>query len=68
MSSGITSWVMIFDATIKNILNEKLTDLEKNFEADVLFYYGEIHPDLLRPFRVLIEDLIKVATEKQHNF
>jgi ATP-dependent protease ClpP protease subunit len=58
---------MIFDATIKNILNEKLTDLEKNFEADVLFYYGEIHPDLLRPFRDLIEDLIKVATEKEQS-
>lgn len=58
---------MIFDATIKNILNEKLTDLEKNFKADVLFYYGEIHPDLLRPFRDLIEDLIKVATEKEQS-
>ena len=52
---------MIFDATIKSILNEKLAELEKNFEADVVFYYGEIHPSLIRPFRDLIEDLIKEA-------
>ena len=56
---------MIFDATIKSILNEKLAELEKNFEADVVFYYGEIHPSLIRPFRDLIEDLIKEANEEQ---
>ena len=50
---------MIFDATIKNILNEKLAELEKNFRADAVFYYGEIQPSLIRPFRDLIEDLIK---------
>ena len=50
---------MIFDATIKNILNEKLAELEKNFRADAVFYCGEIRPSLIRPFRDLIEDLIK---------
>ena len=54
---------MIFDATIKNILNEKLNELEKNFKADVVFYYGEIHPSLIRPFRDLVEDLIKDTTK-----
>jgi ATP-dependent protease ClpP protease subunit len=58
---------MIFDATIKNILNEKLAELEKNFGADVVFYYGEIHPSLIRPFRDLIEDLIK-DTNKAEKF
>jgi hypothetical protein len=57
--------MMIFDATIKNILNEKLAELEKNFRADVVFYYGEIHPSLIRPFRDLIEDLIKDTTKKE---
>src|SRR3972149_6656437 len=57
---------MIFDATIKNILNEKLAELEKNFGADAVFYYGEIHPSLIRPFRDLIEDLIKGTTKEKH--
>ena len=56
---------MIFDATIKNILNEKLAELEKNFGADAVFYYGEIHPSLIRPFRDLIEDLIKGTTKEK---
>ena len=56
--------MMIFDATIKNILNEKLSALEKKFEADMVFYYGEIDPDLLRPFRDLIEDLKNEAIKK----
>lgn len=56
---------MIFDATIKNILNEKLAELEKHFGADVVFYYGEIHPSLIRPFRDLIEDLIKDTTKAE---
>jgi len=57
---------MIFDATIKNILNEKLAELEKNFRADAVFYYGEIHPSLIRPFRDLIEDLIKGTTKEKN--
>lgn len=50
---------MIFDATIKNLLNEKLAALEKKFEADMVFYLGEIHPFIIRPFRDVIEDLKK---------
>lgn len=48
---------MIFDATIKDLLNKKLSQLETKFKSDVTFYYGEIHPGLLRAFRDLIEDL-----------
>lgn len=55
----VTPTRMIFDATIKSLLNDKLGKLETTFDADVVFYYGEIHPSLLRPFRDLIEDLKK---------
>lgn len=50
---------MIFDATIKNLLNESLDKLERQFDADVIFFYGEIQYGLLRPFRDLVEDLKK---------
>jgi hypothetical protein len=48
---------MIFDATIKELLNKKLSQLENKFKGDVIFYLGEIQPGLLRIFRDLIEDL-----------
>lgn len=50
---------MIFDETIKSILNEKLAQLEQKFEADVVFYFGEIHPAMLRVFRDRMEELKK---------
>ncbi len=50
---------MIFDATIKELLNKKLCQLEKRLQGDVIFYLGEIQPGLLRLFRDLIEDLKK---------
>lgn len=55
---------MIFDATIKSLLNDKLKKLEKHFDADVVFFYGEIHLGLIRPFRDLIEDLKKDGKKK----
>ncbi len=47
----------IFDETIKETLNERLRKLEVYFEADVVFYYGEIHPSLEKAFRDFIEQL-----------
>lgn len=55
---------MIFDATIKSLLNDKLEQLESHFEADVVFFYGEISASLVRPFRDLIEDLRKEDQKK----
>jgi len=55
---------MIFDATIKNLLNEKLKKLEKHFDADVVFFYGEIHAGLIRPFRDMVEDLRRDVKKK----
>lgn len=47
----------IFDSTLHNILNEKLAKLESHFNADVIFYYGQIADKLEKPFRDFIEDL-----------
>jgi len=47
----------IFESTIHEILNERLDDLEKHFNADFLFYYGPITDSLDKPFRDLVEEL-----------
>lgn len=47
----------VFDTTIQDVLNRKLTALEKHFGGDVVFYYGEIHPALVKIFRDFIEKL-----------
>ncbi len=56
---------MIFDATIKELLNKKLSQLEKKLQGDVIFYFGEIQPGLLRLFRDLIEDLKRDKKKKE---
>jgi Serine dehydrogenase proteinase len=53
-----------FDATIKEILNQRLLDLEKHFEADVIFYYGPIHPGIAKLFRDFIEKLQSVDSPR----
>lgn len=47
----------IFDSTIQEILNERLSRLEKHFDADFLFYYGDITDSLDKVYRDLIEEL-----------
>lgn len=47
----------IFDSTIHSILNERLHDLEANFNSDVIFYYAPIANGLVKPFRDIIENL-----------
>jgi membrane-bound ClpP family serine protease len=49
--------MLLFDTTIREALNERLSALEKHFDADVVFYYGEIHPGLAKSFRDFIEKL-----------
>lgn len=49
----------IFDETIKEVLNQKLRDLEEYFNADAIFYYGEIYPALEKAFRDFVEQLKK---------
>jgi membrane-bound ClpP family serine protease len=50
-----------FETTVKEVLNERL----RNLEADVIFYYGEIHPGLVKTFRDFIEKL-KDSESKQN--
>ncbi|MGA2679203.1 MAG: ATP-dependent Clp protease proteolytic subunit [Sedimentisphaerales bacterium] len=57
--------MMIFENTIKDILSKELLRLENKFKADVVFYFGEIRPELLRIFRDLIEDLKKDKKSKK---
>ncbi|MEC4050341.1 serine dehydrogenasease [Flavobacterium sp. SUN046] len=47
----------IFDSTVQDILNDRLSKLEIYFDADVIFYYGSIANSLEKPFRDFIEDL-----------
>jgi membrane-bound ClpP family serine protease len=47
----------VFDLTVKEVLNERLAALEKHFDADVVFYYGDISPGYLKFFRDFIESL-----------
>ena len=54
----------VFESTIKETLNERLAHLETHFGADVVFYYGEIHPFMAKPFRDFIEPLKQVPTPK----
>ena len=54
----------IFDHTIKEVLRERLEKLEKHFDSDVIFYFGEIHPSLAKNFRDFIEDLRSQPTKR----
>jgi len=52
-----------FDETLKGFLNQRLKALEDHFTADVVFYYGNIHPAFEKSFRNFIEEL---ADKKEH--
>lgn len=49
--------MQLFDNTIKEMLNERLKALEAHFAADCVFYHGEIHPYVAKPFRDFLERL-----------
>ena len=49
--------INIFDNTIKETLAARLDALEKHFQSDVVFYYGEMHPSCQKIFRDFIEKL-----------
>lgn len=45
------------DATIKRAVNEKIDTLESLFQADVLFYYGQIYDSMIPFYRAVIQGL-----------
>ena len=49
----------IFDETVRETLNFRLREIEKYFDSDVIFYYGEINPSLDKSFRDFIEEIKK---------
>jgi hypothetical protein len=53
----------IFDKTIHDILTERLVNLEKHFESDVIFFYGQIGDYIEKPFRDFIEQLKENNTQ-----
>ena len=53
------------DLTTKEELNKRLDALEEHFKADVIFYYGEIHPAYVKGFRDFIENLV---SDKEKNY
>ena len=52
--------MQVFDSTIKATLAKHLSAFEDYFDADVVFYFGEIHPAYAKPFRDFIETLREV--------
>jgi membrane-bound ClpP family serine protease len=51
--------MQLFDKTIKDILDSKLSKLENSLDADVIFFYGAIQDSLEKIFRDFIETLKK---------
>lgn len=54
----------VFDKTVNDILKEKVSQLEDYFQANVVFYYGEIHHAYERFFRDFIENCKQLDNTK----
>jgi hypothetical protein len=57
--------MQVYDDTIRATLEEKVRAIEAHFNADVAFYFGEIFPAVIRPFRDFIEKLAADATHER---
>lgn len=53
------------DANVKDTLRQRVLELEKDFDADVIFYYGPIYPSVQRSFRDFIEQLKSEPEKKE---
>lgn len=47
-----------FDESVKDNLDARLSDLEKEFNSDVIFFYGPIYNGMFKLFRDFIETLV----------
>lgn len=52
------------DANVKETLKQRVIEIEQDFDADVIFYYGPIYPSVQRAFRDFIEQLKAEADTK----
>lgn len=55
-----------FDHAIIALVNEKARVLEDLLKSDVICYFGQIHPQMTRPFRNFIEE-VKKASKRSDN-
>lgn len=53
-----------FHSTVKQLLDQRLADIEGHFDADAIFYWGQIAHPLIKLFRDQIEKLRQVTTPK----
>lgn len=60
----MNDYQIAMDNEIKNSLNEKLVNIEKFLDSDVIFYYGDIFPLQEYSYRDLIENL---QDDKKHS-
>jgi hypothetical protein len=56
--------INIYNDTIKKTVGERHAELEKHFDADVAFYYGEMHPAYQKIFRDFVEKLKEDSGKK----
>ncbi len=52
------------DSNVKETLKQRVIEIEQDFDADVIFYYGPIYPSVQRAFRDFIEQLKSEADTK----
>jgi hypothetical protein len=53
-----------FDNQVREILRQRVIEIEKHLDGDVIFYYGPIFPSVQKPFRDFIEKLRSDGTKK----
>jgi hypothetical protein len=56
----------LLDATIRQTLTERLTALEQRFDGDVVFFYGPLDHDQIRPFRDFIERTVEASSPRRN--
>lgn len=54
----------MLDQTILAQIDQYAEDLEKHFKADVIYFYGPMHPHLLKEFRNFIEKIVDQKDKK----
>lgn len=54
------------DHAILSHVNEKARCLEDALKSDVICYFGQIHPQITRPFRNFVEEVKKASTRTEN--
>lgn len=54
------------DHAILSHVNDKAKKLEDALKSDVICYFGQIHPQITRPFRNFVEEVRKLSTRTEN--